>query len=432
LGSSEDWPRRSQSAAFIIHWPVLVGLLGSRREYQRSKIIALYRNESIAVRREICFGLLPVNKLKMKGLPLDPPRRVFSPSSRPQRKCITALFTLLAFLLASILLSVLLSFSPCLTLWPSTGYATKCYRGYRSDFSFDAGDRLHPAWMAAIPDATNITSLSVPGTHDTMTYDIVDQVFQCQNRNLSTQLNAGLRYLDIRARQVNDALEIYHGEKYTGYSFEYVLLTVFEFLDQNPSESIIMRVKKESGKVGRSPLTYEDVFNLYRFNNTATMAGSAKHFYLPEDGNFHPLPTLGQLRGKILILQDYPSTFGASYGVGWSSDAIVLEDLWIIPSVDHLYMKWDAISNALRNASESPDNNQAIFLAHLSASVGVLPIEAAAGPPNRTDIIGMNEMTGRWLEAPTEIHGRAGVVIIDFPGQRLIDAVLKRNEPLMA
>ena len=76
------------------------------------------------------------------------------------------------------------------------------YRGYRSAWSFDAHAAHHPAWMAAVPDETNLTSLSIPGTHDTMTYGLLrpDPVLNCQNWNLSVQLDAGLRYVDIRAR----------------------------------------------------------------------------------------------------------------------------------------------------------------------------------------------------------------------------------------
>jgi 1-phosphatidylinositol phosphodiesterase len=317
-----------------------------------------------------------------------------------------------------------------ITLWAGVTQATKCYHGYHSEFSFDVGAVLNAAWMAGIPDATNITSLSVPGTHDTMTYDVRDQVFQCQNRNLSVQLDAGLRYFDIRARQVNNELHIYHGTVYTGYSYEDVLVTLFNFLDTNPSEIIIMRLKQEGSPTGNTSISFEEAFNWYRLNNTVTAPGSAKHFHLPQNRIFTPIPTLGQLRGKILILQNYPTSGGNTYGIGWESSDMVLQDLWEIPSADDLYLKWDAISAGLRQASESPDTNEAIYLGHLSASVGMLPIEAAAGVLNRTDIIGMNDLTGRWLEAE-ETKGKTGVVIIDFPGQRLIDAVLRRNEHLM-
>jgi 1-phosphatidylinositol phosphodiesterase len=62
----------------------------------------------------------------------------------------------------------------------------------------------------------------------------------------------------------------------------------------------------------------------------------------------------------------------------------------------------------------------------------VLPIEAAAGPMNRT-IEGINDVTGQWLD---DFGGggdvlRTGIVIADFPGKKLIESVLAWNEPLM-
>jgi 1-phosphatidylinositol phosphodiesterase len=111
---------------------------------------------------------------------------------------------------------------------------------------------------------------------------------------------------------------------------------------------------------------------------------------------------------------------------------MVLQDLWEIENVDSLWKKWDAIEKSLVDAATVPDDNRALFLSHLSASVGVLPIEAAAGPLNRT-VVGMNDETGEWLldiadGGEDEKNARTGVVITDFPGQSLIDLVLSHND----
>jgi 1-phosphatidylinositol phosphodiesterase len=331
----------------------------------------------------------------------------------------------LTFLLCTMLFSVLLALSPCFWL-----VSSKCYHGYQSDFSFDAGIKSQASWMASIPDAVNFTSLSVPGTHDSFTFDVRDPVFQCQNRNFTTQLRAGLRYFDVRARLRDDELQIYHGGVYTGYSYVDVLLGLFGFLEEYPSEAIVIRVKEEGAALGASTRTFEEAFNYYRFNDTQTADGCAKHFYSPEA--YTPLPALRDLRSKILILQNFPAKSGP-YGIGWESPLMVLEDLWEIQDTDHLYLKWNAIRTALELAASSPDDNSALFLSHLSATEGVLPIQAAVGPLNRT-VQGMNDLTGRWLEdgaAGGASRGRTGVVMMDFPGQRLIDAVLARNQGLV-
>ncbi|KAI9151381.1 1-phosphatidylinositol phosphodiesterase [Paramyrothecium foliicola] len=309
-----------------------------------------------------------------------------------------------------------------------------CYRGYTSSFSFDVGRATHADWMGDVPDDTYLTALSIPGTHDTMAYDIRDQVWQCQNRNLSVQLDSGVRYFDIRGRLVNNLLDIYHSVAYIGYSYEDVLLGFFDFLEQHPSETIVMRLKQESTAIN-STIPYEDAFLHYLWNNTATAERAQKHLHiLPQGEAYAPIPKLGEFRGKVLILQDFPSRVPNRYGIGWESSDMVLQDLWEIENVASLWKKWDAIEASLIKSATAPNDNRALFLSHLSASVGVLPIEAAAGPLNRT-VVGMNDETGDWLtnivnDKTNPKYGKTGIVITDFPGQKLVDAVLERNSHL--
>lgn len=334
------------------------------------------------------------------------------------------------------------------------------YHNYTSAFSFDLDRPVLRDWMSQIPDHINLTSLSIPGTHDTETYDLVDNhVFQCQNHDLKTQLGAGLRYFDIRGRLLinvtagaedgEPVIGIFHARVFTGYTLQDVLLTIFEFLEENPTEGIVMRLKQEGppvkvnefgifddGPEVTSTRTFEDVFNHYRSGNVLTEPGSSRHLLLPwppsSAGTTAPaLPTMGQLRSRILVLQEFPSVAGP-YGVVWKSPHINLEDLWIIPDLPHLDEKWDAIRRKLSEAAASPDDSDVLFLSHLSASVGVSPIEAAAGPLTEVDgkrIAGMNDRTGLWLEeGEGRGGGKTGIIMGDFPGQRLVDAILRRNE----
>ncbi|KAI5459762.1 PLC-like phosphodiesterase [Mariannaea sp. PMI_226] len=320
------------------------------------------------------------------------------------------------------LLYLLLSIAPCM-IWGV------CYHGYQSAYSFDADLAHYPTWMASIPDDVLLSDLSIPGTHDTMTYDIGEEGLQCQNWNLSMQLNAGLRYFDIRARLQDNELQIYHGDGYTGFSFTNVLLSMFEFLDNHPSEAIVMRLKQEGKPIGKeNTISFEEAFNNYRQKDPLTAAGAIDHFHVYN--STAPLPSLGNLRNRIFILQQFPDQHGP-YGVEWEGKQMKLEDLWIIPDIYHLADKWTAIRNALELAATAAHDNSVLYLAHISASVGVLPIEAAAGPLNRT-VSGMNDMTGQWIEdfEDNPDTSRTGIVILDFPGRRLIDAILRWNEPL--
>jgi 1-phosphatidylinositol phosphodiesterase len=341
------------------------------------------------------------------------------------RRTPTCLITCVAVAMA--LIYILISLAPC-----SIGGRGACYNGYQSRFSFDADLASHADWMADLPDAANLTGLSIPGTHDTMTYEMPDQTLQCQNWNLTTQLHAGLRYFDIRGRVRDDRIAIYHADGDTGFVLTDVLTTLFDFLDAHPSETVIMRLEEEGKPVGdNDSLSFEDVFNYYRRDCPETSAGADRHLFLYDRTS--PIPTLGALRGKIFLLQNFKATSGGPYGLEWGGKQMALEDLWIIPDVYHLAEKWTAIRDALERAAlAAADDNDFLYLAHLSASVGVIPIEAAAGPLNRT-VVGMNDMTGQWL---TDFRDddevvRTGVVIIDFPGNRLIDIIIRWNKLLL-
>jgi 1-phosphatidylinositol phosphodiesterase len=301
------------------------------------------------------------------------------------------------------------------------------YNGYHSQYSFDANDLHASQWMTDLPNDTNLTSLSIPGTHDTMTSAVVGPIYQCQNHPLSTQLESGLRYFDIRARLKNDELLIYHQDQYTQHSYTDVLTTFFSFLETNPGETILMRLKEESTPIN-STIDFLTAFNYYRLNSTLTSPGFEKHVWLPPSSpGPTTVPTLGTLRSKILILQNFGSE-PAEYGIKWESPLLSIEDDWDISDLyGGLDEKFVSVKEALLSAANGTEKGDAkLYLNHLSASVGVLPIEAAAGTRNGS-VVGINDRTGVWLKEVGKRVGRMGVVIIDFPGRELIKAVLERN-----
>lgn len=370
----------------------------------------------------------------------------------------TAIFILLAVLCGYSVLHFLVSpLQPFLPLFYTPAPKIEpppTYHNYTSAWSFDLDQAVHPNWMSHVPDNVYLNSLSIPGTHDTLTFDLVDNdVFQCQNHDLKTQLRAGLRYFDIRGRLLVNAhaasqepvIGIFHGHVSTGYTFRDVLLTMFDFLERYPSEGIIMRLKEEGAPIpvgdpseiwstGNYNTTFEEAFNYYRINNTLTAPGSKEHFLYPWPATSRAMPTMAELRSRIIILYEF-ETVGNDYGIPWTSEHIALEDLWVIMDPLSLDDKWNAVKENLQLAAASADDSDVLFLSHLSASVGVLPIEAAAGPledrSNGTLISGINDRTGQWLEQGDKAgnKGKTGVIMGDFPGQRLIGEILKRNQP---
>ena len=94
-------------------------------------------------------------------------------------------------------------------------------------------NQLRERWLSQIPDGRKITTLSIPGTHDTGTYDCrwwqSCDISQCQSWNIYWQLRAGIRFLDLRVN-TDGKFTIGHG----GYTYM-DLITAFQdikrFLD---------------------------------------------------------------------------------------------------------------------------------------------------------------------------------------------------------
>ncbi|PHH81227.1 hypothetical protein CDD82_1241 [Ophiocordyceps australis] len=364
------------------------------------------------------------------------PRRCSQPSRRHR----------LGRLIMATMISMLVVALWLLVFLPQT-LASNVYHGYRSAFSFDSAADIpsFSAWQAQLDDATPLAALSLPGTHDTMTYAMETDRLQCQNEALATQLRAGLRYFDIRLRIRVDGSQapelcVFHADGFTGFCLDEVLRQMVAFLNHEPSEALVVRIKQEGTPVGgTTEASFESLFKRYIAHDDV-----APHIYAPKASSgpanaSFPIPELGALRSRILLLQDFPAAAGpAIYGPAWDGPQMALEDDWITMDLFHLADKWVSIRNALVNAAMdlSPTNASSahpplsrLFLAHISASVGVLPIAAAAGPKD-LDITGLNDMTGQFLEyfgSFADVRG-VGIVIFDFPGSKAIRAVVDMNK----
>src|SRR5262245_33535864 len=100
--------------------------------------------------------------------------------------------------------------------------------------------------MAPLPDASTLAQLSIPGTHASAAlYEPITGTAKCQRLTLAEQLAIGVRYFDIRCRDIADAFAIYHGPQDEMQTFDDVLATIFAFLDAHPSEAVMMSIKEE-------------------------------------------------------------------------------------------------------------------------------------------------------------------------------------------
>ena len=179
-----------------------------------------------------------------------------------------------------------------------------------------------PSWMGDLKDDYPLSALSLPGTHNSPTYRTALPSVRCQAVSIREQLNNGVRFFDVRVSVSPNAKDfpLVHaafpvaltGTKY----FSDMMKQIYEFLDANPTETLILSLKREG--TGRG--TDQDLSRILK-----------QHFY--EDGKrwyTEPrIPKLGEVRGKVILLRRHHNDESLNEewgGRGWGLDGSVWPD----------------------------------------------------------------------------------------------------------
>ncbi|MDA2805654.1 phosphatidylinositol-specific phospholipase C [Nocardiopsis suaedae] len=275
-------------------------------------------------------------------------------------------------------------------------------------------------WMAALPDDASLASLSVPGTHDTGAWT-GSAWSRTQDMDLSTQLESGVRALDVRTRHFRDAFPIHHGAEYLHLNFTDVVTDTAAFLREHPTETVFMRLKKEHTEE-ENTRTYEETLDHYIGSDPDTAPLLAEHLWRPSGGE--RVPALGEVRGKIVILQDFDAS--KEYGIRWGGPNTDIQDDYRVPTLFDIPEKWGKARGHFEKTAAGPSGT--LFINHLSGSGApwANPREVATGG---LGFDGVNDYARPYLQdsAAEGTLPRTGVVMMDFPGQALIDAVVAHN-----
>jgi hypothetical protein len=154
------------------------------------------------------------------------------------------------------------------------------------------------SWMSALPDDLRLGAFSIPGSHDTMAlHETVYNTAQTQELGLQEQLEAGVRFLDIRCRHVSDGCAIHHGQIYQKATLNDVLTAVSAFLLLNPSETILMSVKDREWTDEAVTRSFTATFHSYARAHPGLFADNA----LLRDG----APELGSVRGRVVLIRRF-------------------------------------------------------------------------------------------------------------------------------
>ncbi|KAJ3199321.1 hypothetical protein HK099_003215 [Clydaea vesicula] len=184
--------------------------------------------------------------------------------------------------------------------------------------------------MIQLDDSTLLRDLLIPGTHDSGATE-ADVGFPWSNSvatqywRIHEQLEHGIRYLDFRvaancikvpldgAPCSQDGLWLWHGDipliNYKLIRIEDAFNQVVTFLKRNPSETILMRIKKENNfGYGFDLVTALQEFIFEK--------GYQDFFVRPKDAKINT--GIGKMRGKIFPWWDAENGDESDYGAKYS------------------------------------------------------------------------------------------------------------------
>lgn len=332
-------------------------------------------------------------------------------------------------------------------------------RAYLNDSSIDL--KL-PDWMSHLHNWVYLSDLSLIGTHNSMTYNNskFKNIANGQSLDLKTQLEAGIRFLDIRVRHIEGVFALHHGILFNQAMFGDVLDQAVSFLKQHPSETLVMRLRRECDD---STLGCSDVNNSDDQGQPIHFVQTLNRYLDPIEqyiyqGHFHN-PSLGMLRGKILILNDFSAN--SKYAPLFHMAQKVQDDFKFSTNWN-LYSKWEKVKAHMESASEGYLHGD-MYINYLSGSGGSFPYFVASGhsssgtsaPRLSTGLItplfddyypdfprtsclghlctisfeGINTLTSNFIEKESQQNQlkNVGIVVADFPGPGLIESVIGLN-----
>lgn len=180
--------------------------------------------------------------------------------------------------------------------------------------------------MSHVDGSKYLDELSIPGTHDSGTCSVDNDtepqtsLAKCQQDYIPTQLLEGIRYFDIRLGKNNDKGDpgIDHGicyllKKDGGFIHLSDVIGYFKtFLNENPSEALIMLVSR-----GNDEATDESVTTAF----ANVMDNNSDLFYTSSH-----VPTLNEVRGKIVLLRRFRLAGDSVDGHTWGLDLTEWDD----------------------------------------------------------------------------------------------------------
>ncbi len=293
-------------------------------------------------------------------------------------------------------------------------------------------------WMGELSDDVYLSSVTIPGTHDSATAHIFPSFFlQCQSKEFKEQLEAGYRYLDIRlALDETDEgtkLKFIHAfgtcKKQASFLnlfgdtlyLEDCLEDVYAFLDEHPDETVIFCVKAENG---------DDDVSVFESEFFKVLDRNPAKWYTKNE-----IPTLGDVRGKIVLATRFKDVNNEGENrtglhFSWSeqnnTEAVAdTQEVTMISEGNQLWvqdrykysteMKWEAVKETFENCQASDE----VFSLNFLSTSG----DGKAGHPKKYARI-INDNLLKYELNPQTCYG---VVILDFAKEKYARHIFSAN-----
>jgi hypothetical protein len=310
------------------------------------------------------------------------------------------------------------------------------------------------SWMRCLDSNKKISEFTIPGTHDTMTYtitkglikglpnealegilgslsilpfapvaavassvivEVIYRMTNCQTLTLKEQLEAGIRFLDLRLRKEGNKLEAFHGGIKLHINFDEIQDICVRFLNENPEEMIIVSIKNDD----KNRENTEDIYT--GFWPSVNSVKYKDYWYTKDE-----IPALKEVRKKMVLLrrfyskrQPYPVGIDA-WGEEWPKNkqglirhacTIDVQDAYDGYPLGKQDKKFNQHVKPQLGAAGNNQSGDTLYINFTSGTGGVYPKTLATGYMSFFE--GTNSLLYKYLLNHAVHH--YGIIPMDFP-----------------
>ena len=273
------------------------------------------------------------------------------------------------------------------------------------------------SWMAKLSDSTKISALSLPGSHDSgATHSIADFSGKCQDYGIKPQLQMGVRFFDIRLKNSGGNLRIMHGFIDQKLSYDTFLDEVNAFINTHEKETIFLSIKNEATDSGTSEEFASAVLS-------TSKAHLGEKWAAPRT-----MPTtIGEVRGKVVLLSRFQADYGVDCYSGWPGEArkegfdidngIHVQDYYALPDCE---AKKASVLECLSYANQNATTGASPFVLNFFSGYleNAFPMSYSVPVAKQMNPFALEQIKN---------YSTTGVCIFDFVNEKLCEAVIGRN-----